>query len=93
MVMHLCECEGSCICGRPKPRPTNEQLADTGIRWAQLASGQYEGDAPRPTDADIAFVSASDSRHAGLAGRLLGSWMRNGWLADVPPQRVAGGVR
>lgn len=93
MVMHLCECEGPCICGRPKPRPSNAQLAETGVRWGQLANGQYQDSAPRPSEDDIAFVSASDSRHAGLAGQLLMTWMRNGWVPGVPPQRVTAGAR
>lgn len=86
---HVCTCTGACACGRPKPRPTNEQLAHHRARLTQLAAGQFEDGSPVPTEADIALVTSADPKDGRLSGALLTDWMNRGWLPGMAPQRTA----
>ena len=70
---HVCACDGPCGCGRPKGRPSNEEIAHRAARLAQVAAGQFEGGSPTPTAADIDLVTSADPRDGRVAGRFFPS--------------------
>jgi hypothetical protein len=87
--VHVCQCEGACTCGRPKPRPGVMDLTAKRIRLAQLEQGMFEGGAAQPSENDIALLTdrGMSGRAAGQAGELLSAWARKGWVPGLAPQR------